>query len=102
MVSSATVRWRRRPGISEKGVIAMSDNATAALVEAPAQQCCHHWIIKSTSGSVSRGVCRKCGSVREFSNTPVTSEWELEALAEEDEGDWQDILRLKQVISRVA
>lgn len=92
---------RRGSRINQKGVVAMAVNATPALVEAPVQ-CCHRWVIERASGPVSNGVCRKCGAVREFVNTPVSSEWELEALAEEDEGDWEDILKLRQVVSRVA
>lgn len=31
--------------------------------------CCHHWRIESPNGPTSRGVCRRCGAVREFHNS---------------------------------
>lgn len=30
--------------------------------------CCHHWIIESPQGPTSRGICRRCGAKRTFSN----------------------------------
>jgi len=32
------------------------------------QKCCHHWLIESAAGPVSKGVCRYCGMQNEFNN----------------------------------
>ena len=33
-------------------------------------QCPHHWIIETSAGSTSKGVCRLCGEERDFDNSP--------------------------------
>ena len=33
-------------------------------------QCPHHWIIETSAGSTSKGVCRLCGEERDFANSP--------------------------------
>ena len=33
-------------------------------------QCPHHWIIETSHGSTSKGVCRLCGEERDFANSP--------------------------------
>lgn len=40
------------------------------------EQCHHHWVIESASGPTSRGVCRLCGTVKEFSNRLPDTRWE--------------------------
>jgi len=30
--------------------------------------CAHHWLIESPDGPQSRGVCRRCGAVKDFYN----------------------------------
>lgn len=37
--------------------------------------CRHHWIIEAPNGATSRGACRVCGMVRDFSNAGETI-WE--------------------------
>lgn len=37
-------------------------------------QCCHHWIIETAEGPVSRGVCQICHESREFQNSIVEAE----------------------------
>jgi len=32
--------------------------------------CIHHWVLESPNGSVSKGVCKKCGSERDYFNAP--------------------------------
>ncbi len=32
--------------------------------------CYHYWLMESPDGSVSRGVCKRCGVEREFYNSP--------------------------------
>ncbi len=34
-------------------------------------QCPHHWIIETSHGPTSKGVCRLCGEEREFANSPA-------------------------------
>ena len=34
------------------------------------KQCPHHWIIETSHGSTSKGVCRVCGEERDFANSP--------------------------------
>lgn len=33
--------------------------------------CQHHWMCPSPDGPIARSVCRDCGLVRDFSNTPA-------------------------------
>jgi protein associated with RNAse G/E len=33
-------------------------------------RCKHHWLIAEPNGPTSRGVCKRCGAVREFYNNP--------------------------------
>ena len=33
-------------------------------------ECRHHWIIESANGPASMGVCKICGEIKEFSNSP--------------------------------
>ena len=39
-------------------------------IEAPqvTEQCVHHWIIEPPDGPTSNGVCKICGSIKEFEN----------------------------------
>jgi len=32
------------------------------------EQCVHHWIIEPPDGPTSKGVCKICGSIKEFEN----------------------------------
>ena len=37
--------------------------------------CAHHWIIESSNGPMSEGVCQRCGEKREFSNSIDIVPW---------------------------
>ena len=37
--------------------------------------CVHHWIIESPEGAVSKGICKMCGAVNEFSNSLALPTW---------------------------
>ena len=39
-------------------------------------ECCHHWVIESAEGPTSKGVCKYCGSEREFLNWCASFFWE--------------------------
>lgn len=34
-----------------------------------ASTCCHHWLIETPNGPISRGVCKFCSEIREFHNS---------------------------------
>lgn len=38
--------------------------------------CAHYWIIESPQGPVSKGLCKYCGAVSEFSNYVPYPSWE--------------------------
>jgi hypothetical protein len=38
--------------------------------------CAHYWIIESPQGPISKGVCKYCGAVSEFSNYMPYPSWE--------------------------
>ena len=42
----------------------------------PRVGCAHYWIIESPQGPVSKGVCKYCGAVSEFSNYMPYPSWE--------------------------
>lgn len=37
--------------------------------------CQHHWVIQDADGPESLGVCRECGTVKQFKNYLATSHW---------------------------
>jgi len=37
--------------------------------------CCHYWIIESPNGPTSRGVCKYCGTEKEFLNSLPDLQW---------------------------
>jgi len=39
-------------------------------------QCVHHWAIETPAGMESRGVCKRCGAIRAFSNYVSDFIWE--------------------------
>jgi len=53
-------------------------NKLEAAPRNPAEKakCRHYWIIESPNGPTSRGVCKYCGTVKEFSNYPPYSSWD--------------------------
>lgn len=42
----------------------------AAVQEATAGRCVHHWIVEPPGGPTSGARCRRCGEERSFSNNP--------------------------------
>lgn len=62
--------------------------------EAPKQEeeasCTHHWVIDSPTGPTSVGVCKHCGTKREFTNFAFYSPWEDEVkLGMERRNSWK-------------
>jgi len=53
-------------------------NKLEAAPRNPAEKakCRHYWIIESPNGPTSRGVCKYCGTVKEFSNYLPYPAWE--------------------------
>ncbi len=41
--------------------------------------CTHHWMIETSYGPTSKGVCRSCGEEREFDNTLEAFSWVTQA-----------------------
>jgi hypothetical protein len=59
---------------------------TEVLLAAPRAQrssrrCGHHWVIESPDGPTSRGRCKLCGAVKEFSNYLPYTSWAEEKAA---------------------
>ena len=46
------------------------EHTAGAIAEKPIARgtCVHHWLIESSSGPTSRGVCKFCGEERAFEN----------------------------------
>lgn len=42
--------------------------------------CRHHWVIQSPNGVTSRGVCKNCGTGRDFPNAAADATWNREGL----------------------
>jgi hypothetical protein len=40
------------------------------------KNCVHHWRIESPNGRESQGVCKRCGAIRNFSNSTESVMWE--------------------------
>jgi hypothetical protein len=60
-------------------------------LETEAPVCRHHWVIDSPSGPASRGVCKVCGAVKQFSNVPVDSVWDDTPLTDLFGPQWADL-----------
>ena len=52
--------------------------ATVLDAHAPAVEasCIHHWVIEPPNGLTSRGVCKRCGTDRDFANANESVMWE--------------------------
>ena len=49
------------------------------IAEAPVTQtCCHHWMIQTSDGPISMGVCKHCFETREFKNS--IEDWSFDQL----------------------
>jgi len=59
-----------------RGVVPSPENQDK-LTEYLHEHCAHYWIIAVPNGPISKGVCQRCGHVREFNNsaeyTPMIS-----------------------------
>jgi hypothetical protein len=51
-------------------------------------RCTHHWLIESPQGPTSMGICKLCGSQKEFRNSGSDFLWEDEPLSELSRGRW--------------
>ena len=47
--------------------------ASEDIEEGP--QCMHYWVIQPATGPVSPGVCRTCGTTRDFKNYVEGASW---------------------------
>lgn len=54
----------------------MADNLTIERTEAAIAECRHHWKIDAPNGATSMGVCKRCGTEREFANSTSESIWD--------------------------
>lgn len=45
-------------------------------VKPSSKNCVHHWRIESPNGRESRGVCKRCGATKAFSNSNESVIWE--------------------------
>ena len=67
----------------------MSEAAVNQASEATAEtQCRHHWLIESPHGATSMGICKLCGSQKEFRNSAYDSLWEDGPLSELSYRPW--------------
>ena len=55
--------------------------------------CVHHWIIKPAEGPTSSGVCKTCGSHRDFYNSSIETSWETGLHAPKKSATWRKLLR---------
>ncbi len=54
----------------------MTDIAVSDQLDQEQATCRHHWVIGAPEGATSDGRCKRCGEVREFSNSSTDSLWE--------------------------
>ena len=67
----------------------MSEAAVNQSSEATAEtQCRHHWLIESPHGATSMGICKLCGSQKEFRNSACDRLWEDGPLSELSYRPW--------------
>ena len=51
-----------------RGVVPSTENQNK-LAEYVHAHCAHYWVIAVPNGPISKGVCQRCGHVREFQNS---------------------------------
>ena len=51
-------------------------NKSTATVRKARKNCVHHWQIDTPNGRESRGVCKRCGVAKKFSNSNESVMWE--------------------------
>jgi len=67
----------------------MAEVAVSTLDEVAIQpECRHHWLIDSPHGATSMGICKLCGSRKEFRNSAGDFLWEDEPMSELAYGQW--------------
>jgi len=67
----------------------MAEVAVSTLEqEATEPTCRHHWLIESPHGATSMGICKLCGSQKEFRNSAGDFLWEDEPMSELAYGQW--------------
>jgi hypothetical protein len=52
--------------------------------------CRHHWLIDTPRGSVTRGVCRHCGAVKEYQSAWNGSVWDHDDVKEPVVRNWSN------------
>ncbi|GAG52254.1 unnamed protein product [marine sediment metagenome] len=63
-------------GIWEQTMRNVLDKAEPEKKQIAEVHCGHYWIIETPDGPISRGVCKYCGTVKEFRNYLPHSSWE--------------------------
>ena len=67
----------------------MAEVAVSTLEQEAAEPTCrHHWLIEAPHGATSMGVCKLCGSQKEFRNSAGDFLWEDEPMSELAYGRW--------------
>jgi hypothetical protein len=57
----------------------IEDKNTQPVAESAVVTCQHHWVIETPRGSMSLGLCKRCGEEREFRNSATDHLWEDES-----------------------
>ena len=68
------------------------------------EACIHYWMVEPPNGPVSKGICKLCGTEKEYYNSPAwmredgnQSPWHTE-----NKGTWADKLRREGLATRLA
>jgi len=56
--------------------------------------CAHYWILEIANGPTSTGMCKLCGTTKEFTNTIDTDGWNNDAVAKRHTKYWREAQRL--------
>ena len=59
-------------------MVTMRERVAEERLEESVSRCRHHWLIDVAGGPTSKGVCRLCGTERQFRNYLDSTEWERE------------------------
>jgi hypothetical protein len=46
----------------------MHSIAATPVAETTAEAHAHHWLIEEANGEKSRGICKRCGAIKQFKN----------------------------------
>ena len=65
-------------------MVAAIEGSVVEREEEQTSQCRHHWLIDSPGGPTSKGVCRLCGTERQFRKYLESARWDEDGSSDQE------------------